>query len=518
MTEHRNGSSSSASGGLGPGTVTPPTQTAATADLLHGRQTAWWHSFVSRLSAVDSRARLVGFIVLAAVVVGALLAFLTPIGGVAVLAAAAAGLLMLTDLRWGLYALLGVICLLPFGSLPFKIGFTPTFLDLVLAALYLVWAARLITRQQADLSLTPLGLPMLTFVTLAVFSFVLGLSHSRPTANDLRTFAEVMLGLGMFFLVVNTVRKESALRQLTAAAILGGAAQSALGILLYVLPSAWAVRLLNPLGRLGYPVGYGALRFINDDPNRPLRAIGTSIDPNILGTLLVVVLALTATQLFSRRPVLTRPWVWISMSLMGLCLFLTYSRASMLGAAMALAMVAALRYRRLLPVILVAGLLLLLLPQTQAYIAHFVQGIRIEDRSTQMRMGEYEDTFRLIRRYPWVGVGFVGTPDIDLYVAVASLYLALAAETGLLGLLAFLGVTGAFAMYWLRGWRTLPKGHDLEPLLLGYGAAVFGSLVGGALDHTLLTYPHAVALFWLTVGLGVVAVDLAIRAQFRGSR
>ncbi len=482
-------------------------------ELSGERRTSRWRVLLSQAYLGDAHARQIGAIAVIAVVVGALLALLTPIGGIAVLAAGVGGLLMLSDLKWGLYALLGIVCLLPFGSLPFRIGFTPTFLDLVFAALYLVWAMRLITRQQADFLLTPLGLPMLIFVALAVFSFVLGLSHSRPTANDLRTFAEVMMGFGMFFLIANTVRKQSLLRQLTAAAILGGTAQAALGVLFYVLPSAWAVRLLNPLGRLGYPVGFGALRFINDDPGRPMRAIGTSIDPNILGTLLVVVLALAATQLFSRRPVLARPWIWIAVALMGLCLFLTYSRASMLGAAVALMMVAVLRYRRLLAILLVAGLLLLLLPQTQAYIAHFVQGIRIEDRSTQMRVGEYEDTFRLIQRYPWVGVGFVGTPDIDLYVAVASLYLALAAQTGLLGLLAFLAVVGAFAAHWLRGWLALPRGDDLEPLLLGYGAAVLGSLFSGALDHTLLTYPHAVALFWLAVGLGTVAVELVKRAE-----
>jgi O-antigen ligase len=317
-----------------------------------------------------------------------------------------------------------------------------------------------------------------------------------------------MMGFGVFFLIVNSVRSESLLRELTAVAILGGTAQAGLGILLYLLPSEWAVRVLSPLGRLGYPVGLGALRFINDDPSRPMRAIGTSIDPNILGTLLVIVLALAATQLFGKRPVLARPWLWISVGTIALCLFLTYSRASMLGAATALAMVAVLRYRRVLALMLVVGLLLLLLPQTQAYIAHFVQGIRIEDRSTQMRMGEYADTFRLIQRYPWVGVGFVGTPDIDLYVAVASLYLALAAQMGLLGLLAFLGVVGAYGVCWLRGWLAPSESDALEPLLLGYGAAVFGSLVSGALDHTLLTYPHAVALLWLVVGLGTVTVEL----------
>jgi len=474
---------------------------------------ARWRRLFSTANNRDLTARLLVLVAISAVIGGALLALLTPIGGVAVLAAGACALLMLRDLKWGLLALLGVICLLPFGSLPFKVGFTPTFLDLVYGALYVVWGMRLITRRQDDLLLTPLGLPMLVFMALAAFSFLLGLSHSHPTSNDLRTFAEVLLGFGMFFLVVNTVRDRSLLRELTAVAILGGAAQSGIGVLLYVLPSAWAARLLNPLGRLGYPVGLGALRYINDDPGRPMRAIGTSIDPNILGALLVMVLALAATQLFSRRPVLPRLWIWMSMGSMGLCLFLTYSRSSMLGAVIALGLIAVLRYRRLLVVLLIAGLLLLLLPQTQAYIAHLIQGIRIEDRSTQMRMGEYRDTLRLIQRYPWVGVGFVGTPDIDLYVAVASLYLALAAQMGMIGLLAFLTVMGVFCVYWFRTWFALPDGSDMEPFMLGYGTAIFGSLASGALDHTLLTYPHAVALMWLVVGLGTVAIGLARRGE-----
>jgi O-antigen ligase len=486
---------------------------ATSSHPLVGQSVLRWRRLFSLTDDQAFPVRLIAVIAASAILGGALLALLTPIGGIAVLAAGVGALLMLRDLKWGLLALLGVICLLPFGSLPFKIGFTPTFLDLVYGAVYVVWAMRLITRQQEDLQLTPLGLPMLVFVALAVFSFVLGLSHSHPTPNDLRTFAEVLMGFGMFFLVVNTVREQSLLRQLTAAAILGAAMQSGLGVLLYVLPSAWAVRLLNPLGRLGYPVGLGALRYINDDPGRPMRAIGTSVDPNILGALLVIVLALAATQLFSKRPVLPRLWIGAAMGSMGLCLFLTYSRASMLGAVVALGIVTVLRYRRLLGILLVAALLMLLLPQTQAYIGHFVQGIRIQDRSTQMRMGEYRDTFRLIQRYPWVGVGFVGTPDIDLYVAVASLYLALAAQMGLIGLLAFVVVMGVFVVYWLRTWLVLPAESEVEPFMLGYGAAIFGSLASGALDHTLLTYPHAVALFWLAVGLAVVAIGLARREK-----
>ena len=458
---------------------------------------------------------IVGLLAGVALIVGALLAFLAPVGGVVVMVAGIGALLMLRDVRWGLLALLAVVCLLPFASLPFRFGFTPTFLDLVFGALYAVWGMRLITRRQDDFILTPLGLPVLIFIVLAIFSFVMGLSHSRPSANDVRTFAEVLMGFGIFFLVVNNVWQESRLRLMTAGIILLGSAEAAIGVFLYVIPTVWTVRFLSPLGRVGYPVGLGALRYINDDPSRPLRAIGTSVDPNILGAMLVIVTCIAGVQLFARRPVLPRLWLVLSFGALSTCLFLTYSRGSLAGVVVALGMVALLKYRRLFVVLVVAGMLLLLLPQTQAYVAHFVQGIEIADRSTQMRMGEYKDAFELIQRYPWIGVGFVGTPDIDLYLGVANIYLALAGQVGIVGLTAFLLVMAVFFHYELRAWRALPADESLKPLLLGYGAAVFGSLISGFLDHTLLTHPHAVVILWLTLGLGAASARMAVHGFSR---
>ncbi len=481
--------------------------------LLGERSVSWLRTLLFSGDRKKATWAIVGFSVGLALVGGALLVFFTPVGGLAVILAGLCALLMLRDVRWGLVALAAVIGLLPFASLPIKLGFTPTFLDLVLGALYAVWGIRLATRQQHDFILTPIGVPVLVFIALALFSFVMGLAHSRPSANDARTFCEVLLGFGIFFLVVNNVRDQALLRQLTASLVLVGAAESGVGILFYVLPKTWTVRLLSPLGRLGYPVGLEALRYINDDSTRPMRAIGTNVDPNILGALLVVVLCLAGVQLVARRPVLPRGVLALSVGLMGICLFLTYSRSSMFGVVVALGVIALLRYRRLFLLLMAAGLLLLLLPQTQAYVANFVQGIEIADRSTQMRMGEYKDTFELIRRYPWIGVGFVGTPDIDLYLGVASLYLTLAAQMGIIGLLSFCAVAAAFMITTLRAWRTSRMNPSVEPLLLGYLAAVLGSLVSGLLDHTLLTYPHAVALLWLTLGMGIATARIATLAR-----
>lgn len=482
--------------------------------LLNKRILARLRSWVLLSDSGRLNWTIVGIGVLVALVVGALLVFLTPVWGVAVMIAGVSGMLMLSEIRWGFFGLLSIVFLLPFASLPFKIGFTPTFLDLAYGALYVVWAMRLITREQDDFVLTWVGVPVLVFIVLAVFSFVLGLRHAHPSANNLRTFAEVLMGFALFFLALNNVRDESLLRQVTAAIILMAAAESTVGILFYVLPAAWTVRLLNPLGRLQYPVGYGALRYIDDDPDRPMRAIGTNVDPNILGAVLIIAISIAAVQVFVRRPVLPRWMVAGALGLMGLCLFLTYSRGSMIGVAAALGLIALLKYRRLLLVMLFAVLLLLVLPQTQAYVSRFVQGIQIEDLSTLMRMGEYKDTIKLILRYPWLGVGFVGTPDIDLYVGVASVYFKLAAQMGFVGLIVFLGVMGVFVWHMFVSWRKLPTESPLSPFVLGYLAAVVGSLVAAGLDHTLLTYPHAVALFWLILGLGVAATQLASSGIF----
>jgi O-antigen ligase len=242
-----------------------------------------------------------------------------------------------------------------------------------------------------------------------------------------------------------------------------------------------------------------------------MRAIATSIDPNALGGLLVVVTTVVIVQLFTDRPVLPRRLLAPLAGLMGLSLALTFSRGSMLGLAAALGLVGMLRYRKLLLLIGLAAILLLLLPQTQVYATRFLEGIRGEDLATQMRFGEYKDALILIGRYPLLGAGFSGTPDIDLYLGVSMLYLLIAEQMGLVGLLIFLIIVGTYFVITYRAWRMTPRGHALEGLLLAYQSALAGALFSGIFDHFFfnINFVHLVALFWLVMGLGIAAAQLA---------
>jgi len=468
----------------------------------------------SWLTADDPRLALgtaIGIATLIGLLTGALFGLLGPVLALGAVGALLVGLLMLRSTQWGLFALIGLICLLPYGAIPVEIGFRPTFIDAVLLALFGVWFVRMVTRTQRTFETSALGTPIFAFLLWAVITFIAGLAHAPLSATVLRRFAEVLLAVSLFFVAVNQVRRIESLEQVTAVIILSGGLTGFLGVLFYILPGPVTVRILSRLAVFNYPAGAGILRFVEDDPGQPMRAIATSIDPNALGGLLVIVTAIAVVQLFADRPALPRRWLAPLAGLMGLSLALTFSRGSMVGLGVALGLAGVLRYRKLLWLLVLVALLMLLLPQTQVYVTLFAEGLRGQDLATQMRFGEYKDALILINRYPVLGVGFSGTPDIDLYLGVSNLYLLIAEQMGLIGLLIFLVVAGTYLVVTYRAWRRTARSGVVEGHLLAYQAALAGALVGGVFDHFFfnINFVHLVALFWLVMGLGVAAARLA---------
>src|SRR3990170_4001144 len=199
---------------------------------------------------------------------GALTVAVHPIAAFGVLAAGIVGLVMVQDAFIALLVSIGVLYLLPFGVVPlgFLGGLKPTLLDASLTVLLLVWLLRRLARPEEP--------PLLT-----------------------------------------------AVRALTALAI----AAAAIALMLYFLSTDLANRLLSLLRPLGYPSG-DVLRFIAYTDTQ--RAIGTAIDPNVLGGMLLIALPLLLVQLFGEVQTLPRRWLAVGLGLVVLALLLTYSRSS----------------------------------------------------------------------------------------------------------------------------------------------------------------------------------------------
>lgn len=446
-----------------------------------------------------------------AVIVGIMLALLGPIITAGVLGALVAVVWAMSNLWVGLLGMVLVITLLPFGTLPFKIVLTPTFLDLAMLATLAVYVMQWLTGERRRLRTTPIHGLIAGFMVLSIFSFVAGLRHAGITSTSARRFAEMLMSISFSLVLVDILRTPQQIRWLARVLILAGTAAAVIGIVLWLLPDNMVEQVLVRLSVFGYPDG-GVIQYIEQNPELSERAIGTSVNPNALGGLLVMIAGLAAPQIITRRPLTGQRWhAYPMMAVLALCLVLTFSRSAMLSLTVAVVFIAAMRYRKLLWAIPVIVVVLILLPWSNVYLQRFIEGFAFiqdlqgTDLATQMRFGEYTDAIILISRYPLLGAGFTGAPDIDVYLGVASVYLTIAENMGLVGLAAFLGLMGALFSYVLGAQRIVEKTPELRSVWLGTMAALLGALSDGILDHYFfnLEFHHAITLFWLFVGLAL---------------
>lgn len=444
--------------------------------------------------------------------IGLAIAGLGPLLALAAIGGVLAGLYIITDVSMALYAIIGVILLLPFGVFPVKIAITPTLLDLAMGGFLLVYLFQWMTGKRGGLRLTPAHALIAVYIMWLIFAFALGMRHARPSSANIRQFAETLLSIGMVFMLPDLLRDSKMLRRLALVIVLATGAQAVIAIGLFLAPDTLAESLLVRLSRIGYPAG-GVIRYIESNPALGERAIGTWVDPNALGGVLAVAAVLVAPQVLSRAPVIRSRWLTLGIfAAVVLALLLTGSRASLLAMACGLTVIAIVRYRRLLPPLMLAVALFLFLPQTQAYLDRLIQAFQGADLATQMRIGEWSDSLTLIGRYPFFGVGFTGTPEIDIYTDVANMYLIMANQIGITGVIIFLLCMAGIFAYGLRAWRPAKRDRAFTAIHLGFHVALVTALINAVADLYFfrLDFHSSITWFWLIAALCIASSRLVI--------
>jgi O-antigen ligase len=447
---------------------------------------------------------LVGLIAVAAGVAGgAALVYSSPLVVFGALGGIGVALAFLRSPQAALLGFVAVVSLLPFGVIPLRLGVQLTLIDAVLSTVLLVAVFRIL-RGITPLVSSPLNGPLAVFIGLACVSFTLGTSFAF-SADLTRYFLKLINSLLLFFTVLHVVRTRLQLTQLCQALMLGGGVAAAIAVALYYTPRSTVVQLLSALRPLGYPSGPEVLRTIPG--TETLRATGTSIDPNLLGGLLMMSAVLTISQLLAPRPVLSRPLLFALAAVQVVGLGLTYSRAAWLGLAVAIVYLATFRYRRAWLLAGVAGLGLVFSAQGNAVLTRMLEAFGGNDPSMALRYVEYQTAMALISRYPWFGVGFGAGPNVELFLGVSSLYLLLASEMGLIGLSVFLLMMVLLFTTSLRRLRTLMTA-EAQSLALSLQACLAAALTSGLFDHYFFRFPHSLALFWLYAALLLLASTL----------
>jgi putative inorganic carbon (HCO3(-)) transporter len=328
-------------------------------------------------------------------------------------------------------------------------------------------------------------------------------------------------GLFIYLLLLNVVRSERDLRQALWALLLAAGVMSAVVVHQEVTRS---------LDNLYWGLGQRHAEFKVGGEWR-LRAAGSIGDPNYLAQILLIPLPIALTMLWTERAWWQRALLVLIIGLIVAACGATYSRGGAIGLLFILATVALLQ--RVRPAYIVAGGLTLLLvvgaaaPDYFERVRSLVSARDIasesgpEDRAIAGRLGENLAAWNVFVDHPLLGVG----PDhFQLYYRAYAdelgmllhaedrpahnFYLSVAAEMGLLGLLAYLAVMGmpVVGLYRLR-----ERVRETNPALAHLATGLLVSIMGYMVTGVLLTLAYE-RYFWSLLALAGVAIMIGRRA------
>lgn len=462
----------------------------------------------------------VALAVLAALLGGVVLGWVasahSPLPASAAVVALGLAVLVLSDARAAVWATLAVVALLPFATLPVHVGLTLSLFELGALSALGVWLLTMLLRRDR---VAPSGLPAAAiglFLAVTLFALILGVGRGY-TMETFHNYGKFTLAVLLGYVVWNATRNLDDARRTVTVLLLAGGLAAALGLVLYAGGPGLTQRALGHLVPYGYPSGR-IVRWIEDNPAKPMRLVGTSVDPNSFGGLLAVVAVLAVAQAIAARPLISRWLTWPVSGLALLASLLTFSRGAWVGIAAGLGLLAVLRYRRLVIPGALAVIPVAVLGLGSRFVHRLWLGLTLQDPATRLRLSEYRNALAIIRSHPFFGVGFGAAPSIDQQTGVSSVYLSIAERAGLIGLAVFLfAVAVVLTRAWVC-WRA-ERETALGDLQLGLSAALASALVVGVFDHYYfnITFPHMAALFWTLGGLILALTDLGAEEPAPGA-
>lgn len=246
------------------------------------------------------------------------------------------------------------------------------------------------------------------------------------------------------------------------------------------------------------------------------RVYGPFTNPTMLAEYLVMILPvglvlLAEPSTWKRRVLLGGFCVLVAASLL-----LTYSRGGWLSALAAVVLVAVLRDRRFLPLLLI-GVLVVLVLVPDSVLVRAASVVSREDTSTLYRLSIWEGSLRMARVYWFTGIGLGPSPFAWAYSSfmIAGIrahhahntFLQFLLETGIAGLLALVWLLAAFLFQVIPAARRPGRSSALAAAFM---AGALAQLFHGLVDHVWFN-PRLLILFWMTLGLAGATVRFGAR-------
>ncbi len=376
--------------------------------------------------------------------------------------------------------------------------------------------------QRPVLVLDPLLVPLLLYAAVILASSI---QAEHPGAADAKLL-DLLKSIFLFVVATNLVTARQDLRTVVWVLVLSGALLGTISVL-QVLTGAYDTEL----------GGFGRIKLaqIVGETREP-RIAGSVSDPNFYAQILVMLAPLALYRLWEETAPRTRLLAGYALGAIALAAVFTYSRGGAL--ALALVLLIAVIHKRVSPRLFLLGILVLaplslLIPDsftgrlttlTQITETDQLQGVKGEDSSFRQRKILMTVAWSMFTQHPLVGVGAGNYSDhFDEYSAEIgstqrsydkfgmehfphSLPLEILAETGLLGMAAFLTIVTATLLTLRRAYAVFKRRADSKTanLVFSLGLAVIAFLITSIFLHGAY-----IQYFWLLVTIAAAAGRIA---------
>ncbi len=358
--------------------------------------------------------------------------------------------------------------------------------ELILVAFALAWPVQMALRGKMKYRLTPLDVPILLYLGVTAFLFLLRSPHMGIAVEGVRVYVEYIL---WFFVAGNLLLNKKQARALVNWLIALGALVAVHGVYQYVIgveiPTTWL------------DAAESSVR------TRVFSIVGS---PNVLGSFLVLLIPVTLSQLFSARSRQQKLYYILCLLPMCLSLVFTYSRGAWLAMAGAFVIYGMIyNWRILLALFATAFAAPRLIPGISSRIGYMLSPAYILSSTRAGRVARWNMAIDKMVSRPLTGEGFgrfggaVAARHIPSSNYVDNFYLKTAAESGILGL-------ASLVWLYLHGVRCVLNSYRrlTDPYLKGLAGGLIAGLMGVLLHNVvenIFEVPMMATYFWLLLGM-----------------
>lgn len=401
----------------------------------------------------------------------------------------------------------------------------PSLVGASLPALLVFPLASYVIIRREKIILSPILLPIFLFFAVQVAGTLFAEYRAEATNNLITFIAE---GLGLYFLITNVVRTERMLRQATWALLIAGALIGGLSFYQQLTHTYhnnyWGFAQMS---NAAFSTGQATL----DGNVQQWRMEGMIGEKNRYAQVMLMLVPLGMFRVFGEKKMALRVLAGFATALIALGASMAFSRGAAVGFVLMLVIMVFMRYIKPYQILVIlVGLVLLLeavpqyrerLTSLESLTSMFAEdgtNTSAADGATLSRLTEMGAAGLVFLDHPVIGVGpglfryyyeeyaaEVGLRVKNTERSAHDLYLQVAAETGLLGLL-FLLITLYMTMRGLA--RVRKRWMEDEPELSNMAVAYMLSIVTYLTTGIFLHFAF-IRYFWLIMALAAATIYIA---------